>query len=334
MGLKAWSPTRYGNLDVTVGGTITDDSLKYDIFSQTFQSLRSPVAIDPLAGMRPKVLIATGDSQSATNIATYANSVHPLNPIVDVFVPTGNLGSNIRTDLTTKYWKVNSEFDVLSSDATVRRPDTSTFVTWETAGASHSDYHNWQYEAPIRARDLGSLSVMSPPGTSLCILSSRSDLNYYLVIQTAFDTAVRWVTQGIQPPVSPQIQVNMTSPRRAVRDSDGIAKGGIRLADVVVPIALNTGWNLAHVSSNNSSCEQYGVYIPFLPTAEQQVTLPISATVSENYTLPALSELYSNHMSYVNQVVAVTNQNVAAGYLRKQDGQTIMLNAINSQIGN
>jgi hypothetical protein len=38
-------------------------------------------------------------------------------------------------------------------------------------------------------------------------------------------------------------------------------------------------------------------------------------------------------MSYVNQVVAVTNQNVAAGFLRKADGQTIMLEAINSQIG-
>ena len=33
-GLTAWSPTRYGTLDVTDNGTITDDSLSYDIFSQ------------------------------------------------------------------------------------------------------------------------------------------------------------------------------------------------------------------------------------------------------------------------------------------------------------
>src|SRR4029079_17447865 len=33
-GLTAWSPTRYGTLDVTDGGTINDDSLSYDIFSQ------------------------------------------------------------------------------------------------------------------------------------------------------------------------------------------------------------------------------------------------------------------------------------------------------------
>ena len=30
-GLTAWSPTRYGTLDVTVGGKITNDSLSYDI---------------------------------------------------------------------------------------------------------------------------------------------------------------------------------------------------------------------------------------------------------------------------------------------------------------
>src|SRR5213592_1273995 len=31
--LKAWSPSRYGTLDVTVGGTVNDDSLSYDIYS-------------------------------------------------------------------------------------------------------------------------------------------------------------------------------------------------------------------------------------------------------------------------------------------------------------
>ena len=44
-GLKDWSPVRYGTLDVTVGGTITDDSLCYDIFSQAAQAMRCPVGI-------------------------------------------------------------------------------------------------------------------------------------------------------------------------------------------------------------------------------------------------------------------------------------------------
>ena len=39
-GLTVWSPTRYGTLDVTAGGTITDDSLSYDIFSQCLTTNR------------------------------------------------------------------------------------------------------------------------------------------------------------------------------------------------------------------------------------------------------------------------------------------------------
>ena len=49
-GLTAWSPTRYGSLDVTDNGTITDDSLSYDIFSQAAQAIRTPQGVDMLAG--------------------------------------------------------------------------------------------------------------------------------------------------------------------------------------------------------------------------------------------------------------------------------------------
>ncbi len=342
LGLRAWSPTRYGTLDVTVGGTLNDDSLKYDIYSQVAQTLRAPTGIDPLAGMRPQVLIATGDSQSASNLATYANSVHPLSPIFDVFVPLGNLGTIIRTDITTKYFKVNSEYDVLSRDAKVRRPDTNIFVTWETAGASHSDYHNWVYGNPIRIRDLGSYGYVYPgPDYSNCLLRSRSAVHYFMVIQAAFDHAVQWVMHGIQPPAAPPIEVvDVTaSPVIAVRDSYGIAKGGIRLADVVVPIGLNTGWDLGIARTYDSTCGQNGVSIPFLDSAEQTVTLPISRAadgsiaVSETYILPALDELYKNHGSYVNQVTKVGNQNVKDGYLLKEDSQTILLEATHSEIG-
>ena len=38
-GLRAWNPDRYGSLDVTAGGTITDDSLSYDVFSQAAAAL-------------------------------------------------------------------------------------------------------------------------------------------------------------------------------------------------------------------------------------------------------------------------------------------------------
>ena len=50
-GLRAWNPNRYGSLDVTVGGTVMDDSLKWSIFSQVGQALAHPVGVDPLGGL-------------------------------------------------------------------------------------------------------------------------------------------------------------------------------------------------------------------------------------------------------------------------------------------
>ena len=51
--LKAWS-SRYSTLDVTLGNTLNDDSLSYDIFSQAGQALDSPVGVDPLHGLVPR----------------------------------------------------------------------------------------------------------------------------------------------------------------------------------------------------------------------------------------------------------------------------------------
>ena len=49
--LRAWNPSRYGTIDVTKGGTLNDDSLRYDIFSQAGQAVLHPVGVDPLGGL-------------------------------------------------------------------------------------------------------------------------------------------------------------------------------------------------------------------------------------------------------------------------------------------
>ncbi len=38
--LRTWSPARYGSLDVTEGGTITNDALGWDVYSQALQAIR------------------------------------------------------------------------------------------------------------------------------------------------------------------------------------------------------------------------------------------------------------------------------------------------------
>ena len=38
-GIKVWSPNRYGTLDLTAGGTVTDASLNFDVFSQAAEKV-------------------------------------------------------------------------------------------------------------------------------------------------------------------------------------------------------------------------------------------------------------------------------------------------------
>jgi hypothetical protein len=65
-GLKNWSPLRYGSLDVTKGGTITDDALSYDIYAQAMQAIRHPAGVSPLGTLVAQRVLAIGASQSAS----------------------------------------------------------------------------------------------------------------------------------------------------------------------------------------------------------------------------------------------------------------------------
>ena len=77
-GLKAWSPARYGTLDVTNGGKITGDALAADIYSQAGTAIRNVQAV--LGGLKPTYLIAAGQSQSASRLGPYLNGPHHRAP--------------------------------------------------------------------------------------------------------------------------------------------------------------------------------------------------------------------------------------------------------------
>src|SRR5688500_15468894 len=70
-GLKAWSPARYGTLDVTNGGKISGDALAADIYSQAGTAVRRVPAV--LGGLKPTHLVAAGQSQSAGRLGPYLN---------------------------------------------------------------------------------------------------------------------------------------------------------------------------------------------------------------------------------------------------------------------
>src|SRR5690606_5367421 len=71
-GIKAEDPERYGEL------THPGDAFSYDLYTQVARALRTPGDVDALDGLRPEVLLAVGESQSAFALTTYVNGVQPL----------------------------------------------------------------------------------------------------------------------------------------------------------------------------------------------------------------------------------------------------------------
>lgn len=310
-GLKAWNASRYGSLDVTARGTFSSDELSFSIFSQTAQAARDVSGSGLLGGLRARSVVATGDSQSAVRLVTYYNSIHSQEQSIDGFVlhGPGNSGK-LRTDVQTPVWKLLSETDVLRRQATERQPDTAYIRTWEVAGAAHGGWDISVIVDRLAARDLGGSNI--PPDA--CGRPILSRVRSYLVQDSVYDWIKRWVEDGTQPPHAPPIEISSLSkvagvPSEAVRDEHGNALGGIRLAEIEVPVATNTGMN----TGQGFSCTVSGSHEPF--------------------DAAKLERLYPSHAEYVAKVTRVTEENLKAGYITNEGAEETKREAPESKIG-
>jgi hypothetical protein len=304
-GLKAWSPTRYETLHVTHGGTILDDALSFDIYSQAAQAVRKPTGIDPMGGLHVERVFAIGGSTSAARLVTYHNSIHPLAGVFDAFVPIAG-GGQLRTDLDVKVFKLLTESAIAGNQAALRQPDSDHLRRWEVAGAASFGFHTTQEFAPLLARDLG---VSTPMGRN-CDLPPLSRIPAQFAFNAAYDHMVRWVKDNIEPPSAPEIQVVALGPPVVIgRDTYGNALGGIRLPQHAVPTATNTGVN----SGPGAFCGVYGTFKAF-----------------DNATLNAL---YPDYRIYVIQVMQATDENLWRGFLVPEDAIETIRGAVYSDIG-
>jgi len=293
-GLKLWNPTRYGTLDLTVGNTVTNDSLQYDVFSQAVKAIKSPTGLDPLGSLpAPQYVIATGHSQSASQLRTYYNSIQPLSNILDAVVLHGG-GGVMRSDLPQPVFRINSEGDVANSigGAATRQADSPTFRLWEVSGASHGDWKLITDYGPLRKRDIGTYPGGYPGEPVTCAVPSLSRVPQHMVQGNLYDKTVDWVAYGLAPPTAPYITTTTPTSTTVVRDSLGVGQGGIRLAQQEVPTRINSGSNT-------------GPGFCFLDGASAPMTDAQLAT------------LYPTVQSYVDKVVAKTKANAAAGYIPK-----------------
>ncbi len=321
--LKSSDPARYGSL-VSPG-----DSYSYDMFSQAGMAVRADASI-LLPGLRPKIVIADGQSQSAGRLTTYVDAVAPLVNVFDSYLihsrsagsaplsqsPQATINTPsvvfIRTDLRRPVLTFQSETDVLYFDYYLAtQPDSRFFSLWEVAGTSHGDTYLVTQAADDDTSWPSGLdqfaSLTSPPSStkvasvtvSCPVPFNAGELHY--VYNTALHDLVFWTRTGVPPRKMPLLQVNAsTNPASYRLDRNGNVLGGIRTPAVDTPLATLSGLPPAGAPD---FCVLFGQTHPFTPSQT--------------------AALYPTHADFVRQWQRSAYRDEAEGYLLPQDAKRL-----------
>jgi hypothetical protein len=279
-GLKAWSPSRYGTLDVTNGGKITGDALAADIYSQAGTAIRRLRAV--LGELKPTYVIAAGQSQSASRLGPYLNGPHHRDPVYDAALLTVS-NQAIRPDIKIPVIKVLSETERNSAR---QQSDTAKVRVWPVTGSTHSEQYSLLSRAAFLKRDL------DRPAVDACATPARSRVEIRYVYNAATAALVKWLKHGVAARNAPMFTYDESNALK--RDTFGNALGGIRLAEIAVPVAKESA----------ELCGLGGTHVPF--------------------DAATLNQLYPTHADYVAKVTKVSEDLVKAGFLLPGDAaQTI-----------
>jgi hypothetical protein len=331
--LKSADPTR-GDAVRYAGLSHPGDSYSYDIFSQAGQALRDNVRT-VFGGLRPRHVIATGESQSAFRLVTYIDAVHPVahvyagflvisrfaygaplsqSPQPDVAVPAP---TPIRDDVGVPVLVFQTETDVFLSNLGARQPDSRTYRLWEVAGTAHFDI----YGLDIGKTDTGTGQGAGQLLESMLHPTNQPDPHFtctvpinagpaHFVLDTAFSSINRWVARGVLPPVAPRLQTTGANPALFATDTHGNVLGGIRTPAVDAPVAALSG---VPAQGGSQFCFLFGTTVPFTPAN--------------------LAELYPNHGAFVKAWAKATSSSLAKGFLVPADAKELLSAAARSDIG-
>jgi Alpha/beta hydrolase domain len=298
--LRGWDPERYGMLEHP------GDDFSFDIYTQATRTI-GPAT---LGGAKARKLVATGASQSAMRLRTYANAIQPIEQLFDGFLLLLDFGRGTRPDtrdvdtptLATLTVSVRIRDDlgvpalVFNSETEapwlfpVRQPDTDTLRLWEVAGTSHrSGAANQKALAPLFARD----GITRAPGRE-----NPNVLSYTPAYRAAFRHFTTWLEGGLPPPPQTRIEFESADPPTIRRDHYGNALGGIRLPDFEVPTGEHLG-----AGPGDLFASLVGFSRPF--------------------TVEELNELYPDRDAYLSRWHAALDRGVAAGFILPEDAPTM-----------
>jgi hypothetical protein len=327
---KAADPARYAAL------SHPGDSYSYDIYSQAGQAVRDDAA-QVLGGLRPRAVLADGESQSAFRLTTYIDAVQPLVHVYDGFLVHSRGGGSaplsqapqagipapqmvrFRPDLGAPVLAMETETDLmLLGYLADQQPDFPGFRLWEVAGTSHID----NYSLNIAGGDNGSAAsgqqmfdaMLNPPaGSAAGGFTCGSPVNtgeQHYVLDAAEYVLNQWVTAGVPPATASRLAVNTsTSPPSFTLDGNGNVLGGVRTPAVDVPVAALSGLG----QSGAQFCFLFGTTVPF--------------------SAAKLAALYPTHASFLTRWAGATLADTAAGFIRPADAAALIAAAAASSVG-
>jgi hypothetical protein len=320
-GLQAWDPERYRSL------SIPSDDYSYDIFTQAAATVapdRPRDGVDPMGGLDVRRLFAQGASQSAARLATYLNGVQPLTGRFDAFLLVMYFGGGaplqvgetvmtlqagvanadrpripegvhlLRDDLGSPVMVLNTECEATSCYP-VRQPDTDTYRYWEIAGASHVSLPAVASSAGRMERDFGF-------ATPIDSLQGINQVSVAPVVDAALHHLQDWVRFGTPPPMQPRIEFG-GSPPQIIRDADGIARGGVRLPQVDVP--------LGHNSAIQRTPDAFGRLVGS----------------HDAFSVEEVRRRYATRETYLTRFEDAAGAGVAAGVILPRDVEPLMVEA-------
>ena len=307
-GLKAIDPARYGSLEQP------GDGFSFDIYTQVARAVRSGAG---MAGLRPKRVIAAGESQSAFALVTYYNGVQPL---------TQRLRRLLRAQPRRRRAAARRARRVRRDRRRDRRDADDLPHRPGRARARHPNRDRRDERAQLVRRHANPTAIGSgcgrspapPTPTRICSgpLSSTSSAAFRSTTgrctsspRPALRALTTWVETGKAPPKAPRIDVASGASPQIQRNADGIALGGIRTPPVDVPVAALSG-----VPGPNPStiCLLLGS------------TKPISAE--------RLAELYPSRAVYKKQYDRAADAAIKAGFVLPEDRAALLAFAEPSMI--
>lgn len=303
-GLVKADPARYGSLHHP------GDRYSYDIYAQIGRALRGAGGRSVLGGLRPRHVVAVGESQSAFFLTTFANAVQPLTHTYDgIFIHSRGgagapldagspaagaapAGQRIRTDLAVPVFMFETETDLAALGyASAVQPDGGRIRVWEVAGTAHADAY-----------------IVGPFATQLGCSKPINTGPQHEVVQAAFAAFARWVAGGASPPAPAAIQLTSSSPVTFALDANGNASGGVRTPAVDVPVSTLSGLPPA---GSSVICALFGSTTPFSPAR--------------------LTQLYGSRAHYLALYTAALDQAISGGFILPADRAALLQQA--QQVG-